>query len=173
MERIGLGVVGLGLVVWGCAGGAEPATPAKASAPPPAATPAPAPPPPATAASTEVMEDEPPPAPKKKELPPVEFGPNLSVEQAIAAVPQGYDRQNIEPTRLSEPLIDFSNYEGCKLGSSQHFRIRVAVWDGRAVGIDIETQPRNDALAQCLRSRVEQARWRDKVQSLETTEVSF
>jgi hypothetical protein len=148
------------------------ATPAPAAAPVEQPAPTAEPDETKTAAASQPA-DAPREASSKPAPPAVEFADNLSVEQAIAAVPQGYDRVNLEPARMAEPLMEFSIYEACKLAPAQHFRIRVAVWEGRAVGVDVETQPRNETLSQCLRTRVQQLQWRDKVPSLETTEVSF
>jgi hypothetical protein len=98
------------------------------------------------------------------------FPENASVDQATAAVPKGTARANIDPDRLAEPLQQQSVYEPCKVGS-QHFKVRVAVWGGQAVGVDVTTS--NKKLAECVDKQVRAIKWPDKVKSLNTVEFSF
>jgi hypothetical protein len=102
-----------------------------------------------------------------------QFTPGMSVNDAINAVPQGIPRVNIDPETLSGPLKDQSLYEPCKLAGSQHFTLKVAVWDGRTVGIDLKTQPNNETVAECIKQQVLQLEWPDRVKSLNTVEFSF
>lgn len=100
------------------------------------------------------------------------FSDSMSVDEAIDAVPPNADRLNIEQERLAEPLQKPELYEPCKLGSG-HFKARVAVWNGRAVGVDVETQPKSPALAKCIDTQIRQVEWSDKVRSLNTVEYSY
>jgi hypothetical protein len=108
-------------------------------------------------------EKEPPPEPQ--------FEPGMSVSQAINAVPPGIERVNIEPEELARPLADPKLYEPCKLKPSDHFKVRVAIWDGRAVGMDVEAKNQN--LAACIRRQIEGITWREKAKSLNTVEYQF
>jgi len=101
-----------------------------------------------------------------------EFKPGMSVEEAINAVPPGMERANIEQEALAKPLMDPKVYEPCKLGNA-HFKLKVAVWDGKAVGIDLTTTPKNDKLAECLKNQIGQLEWPDKVKSLNTVEYQL
>jgi len=101
-----------------------------------------------------------------------EFTENMSVSDAIKAVPPNAERLEIEEDRLAEPLADGNLYEPCKLGNG-HFKARVAVWNGRAVGVDIETSPQNPQLARCLDQKIRELKWSDKVRSLNTVEYSY
>jgi hypothetical protein len=101
-----------------------------------------------------------------------EFTESMSVREAIKAVPPHADRLEIEEDRLAEPLADGEVYEPCKLGNG-HFKARVAVWNGRAVGVDIETSPQNPQLARCIDQRIRELKWADKVRSLNTVEYSY
>jgi hypothetical protein len=101
------------------------------------------------------------------------FTPGMSVEEAIAAVPSTAQRIHIEEEALAEPLKAPEVYEPCKLKGHEHFSIRVAVWQGRAVGLDITTKPVNAELASCLRTAIERLEWKDKVQSLNTVEFNY
>lgn len=100
------------------------------------------------------------------------FEPGMSVEQAISAVPQSGQRLEIEQEILSEPLLNPALYEPCKLRASDHFTVRVAVWNGKAVGLDVTTKPKNEKLASCLREQITALEWREKVASLNTVEYS-
>lgn len=100
------------------------------------------------------------------------FTPDMSVEQAQAAIPVGTERQNIEQEALGRPLQEPGVFDSCKVGNAR-FKVRVAVWNGKAVGVDLETTPKNPALAECLKARVRELTWPDKVRSLNTVEYSF
>lgn len=96
-----------------------------------------------------------------------------SVNDAVNAIPQGFERVTIEQEALDLPLLNPEFYKPCKLSPSQHFEIKYAVWDGRAVGLDIKTTPNNKNAETCLRSLVSKNVWRDKVKSLNISTVTF
>jgi hypothetical protein len=104
-------------------------------------------------AETEAMaEDEAPPAPaaeepdasgdapkkegakkeEPKDAPPPDptFTPDMTVDQAIAAVPSGIERMNIEQDALGQPLQQPGVFDACKPGSA-HFKVKVAIWNGK------------------------------------------
>ena len=97
----------------------------------------------------------------------------MSVNDAINAIPQGFERITIEQEALDQPLLDHEVYKPCKLAASQHFEIKFAIWDGRAVGLDIKTMPANKTVENCLRDLVKKNVWRDKVHSLNISTVQF
>jgi hypothetical protein len=99
-----------------------------------------------------------------------EFPEDASVEQAINAIPPGVERVNVEQDVLAEPLQKPEVYEPCKVGG-QHFKLKVAVWNGRAVGIDVDTK--NAALASCIKEQVRALKWAKKVRSLNTIEFGL
>jgi hypothetical protein len=157
----------LSFLLAGCGGSkpppAEPVAEAPAETPPPAEPKADVPP----------AEEEAPPKEKPgANVPDPEFKENGSVDEAIKAVPQGTPRLNIETEALSKPLMDGKLYEPCKLGSAR-FKVRVAVWNGKAVGIDLTTTPNNPKLVECLKGRIREVTWDDKVKSLNTVEYQF
>jgi hypothetical protein len=159
----------LALLVAGCGGGSEPPpmTPAAEAAP---ATPPPPPVPPTDAADEAVPKEEP-----KPEKPPVaepQFTEGMSVADAIKAVPQGMERANIDQETLGKPLQDFAVYEPCKPGTA-HVKMKIAVWDGKAVGLDVTSTPKNDKLVSCVKDRLKGLTWQAKVKSLNTVEYSF
>lgn len=101
------------------------------------------------------------------------FTPGMSVAEAESAVPSTVQRVHIEEEALAEPLKAPEVYEPCKLKGHEHFSIRVAVWQGRAVGLDITTKPANAELQSCLRTQIERIEWKDKVESLNTVEFNY
>jgi hypothetical protein len=105
-------------------------------------------------------------------VPDPEFKEGGSVDDAIKAVPQGTPRLNVETEALSKPLMESSLYEPCKLGTA-HFKVKVAVWNGKAVGIDLTTTPKNPKLGDCIKERIRGVTWDDKVKSLNTVEYQF
>ena len=113
----------------------------------------------------------------KTEKKPVAIEPTFkddgSVEDAIAAVPQGTPRVNVEQESLAKPLMDEDLYKPCKMSPNQRFKVRVAIWDGKAVGIDLTATPKNDKAVACIKQQVQGITWRDKVKSLNTVEYQF
>ncbi len=98
------------------------------------------------------------------------FEDGMSVDQAMEAA-RGTERLNIEQEALGAPLTRPELYEPCKLTAADHFDLRVAVWEGRAVGIDLDmTDGKKKA---CLIEQIKQVRWKDKVKSLNTVEYSM
>jgi hypothetical protein len=98
------------------------------------------------------------------------FPEDASVAQAMAKVPQGTSRANIDPERLGESLQNEAVYAPCNVGG-QHFKVHVAVWNGRAVGVDVTTP--NKKLAACIDKQIRAIEWKDKVRSLNTVEYSM
>ena len=100
------------------------------------------------------------------------YSDSRTVEEAIKAVPSGAERLNMDQDALGEPLKDMKVYEPCKPGTA-HAKIRVAVWEGKAVGVDVETTPKNQKLAECINQQIRQLTWKDSVPSLNTIEFGF
>jgi hypothetical protein len=153
-----------------CGGSTPPAEDPSTVSPTPKATATPLPAPPSD-------EDTPKPdaesaKPQKEE--PIEptFTPDMSVEDAIKAIPQSAERVNVDQETLSKPLQEESLYAPCKPGAA-HFTLRVAVWRGKAVAIDLSTTPKNPKLAECLKGRLRDLTWPVKVPSLNTVEYSM
>jgi hypothetical protein len=118
-------------------------------------------------------EPEPEPEEPKPAAPEPEFTEGMSVNEAINAVPQGTTRVNMDQDELSAPLTKFELYEPCKPKPNQHFKVKVAVWMGKAVGVDVTTDPKNDKLAECLKEQIRTVEWKDPVPSLNTVEYGF
>lgn len=150
----------VGLLLIGC-GGAAAGQPAPAPAP---VVPAPAPAP--QEEPTPVVEEEPPSAAP-------EFTEGMSVDEAINVVPQGSERANLDMAALAHPISDMKLYEPCGAKPNDHVKIRIAVWDGRAVGIDAVATPTNAKLVECVKEQIRTVQWRDREKSLNTVEFAF
>jgi len=121
---------------------------------------------------TATAEEAAPKKTPKEEIVEPTFTPDMSVEDAIKAIPQSAERMNVDQETLSKPLQEESLYAPCKPGTS-HFTFRIAVWRGKAVAIDMSTTPKNPKLAECLKGRIREITWPAKVPSLNTVEYSM
>lgn len=161
----------MGLIA--CGGGAASAPPAET--------------PPATASATEkastdnlqasaepasAATPEPEPSKAKAAPPKIEFPPHASVDAAMKAIPQGGPRMNMADDALRKPLLDLKRYDGCKVPRSTRVNMTVAVYDGAAVGLDLNVKPKNAKIEECIDGVVRSMTW-DKVQSLNTVSVNF
>ncbi len=172
MPRAWLLVSGLSALIVGACGGSQPPPEDAASADESAeAPPAPAPDE-ATPDDDAAEEGAAEPKPEKEEPKDPEFKENGTVAEAIAAVPVGTKRLNIEQEALAKPLQDFALYEPCKPGNG-HFKFSVAVWNGKAVGLDMSSTPKNPKLEECIKGRIRELTWPDKVRALNTVEYQF
>lgn len=152
-----------------CGGSAPPTVDPSTVSPTPAAT--------ATASATTPPDDTAPKpdaesAPPKEEVVEPTFTPDMSVDDAIKAIPQSAERVNVDQETLSKPLQEESLYAPCKPGAA-HFTLRIAVWRGKAVAIDLTTNPKSPKLAECLKGRIRDLTWSVKVPSLNTVEYSM
>jgi hypothetical protein len=161
----------LGIFLLACGGSEPPAQSPDAEAAPPIEAAPPSPPP----APVEPAADAPPkeePKPEKPAVAEPQFTDGMSVAEAVKAVPQGAERANIDNETLGKPLQDFAVYEPCKPGSTK-VKLKIAVWDGKAVGIDVTTTPKNDKLAACVKDRIKGLTWQAKVKSLNTVDYAL
>ncbi len=97
----------------------------------------------------------------------------MSVEEAITAVPQGTTRENVDQEELGKPLMNEDLYKPCKIAPSNHFKVRIAVWEGKAVGMDVTATPKNPKLEDCVKEQIKTVTWKQKVKSLNTVEYQF
>jgi hypothetical protein len=159
----------LGLFMLAC-GGTEPPPESPPTPEPVRPTVESSPPPKAGEGADDTPKEE-----SKAEKPPAvepQFADGMSVADAIKAVPQGAERANIDQETLSKPIQEFSVYEPCKPGS-EHIKMKIAVWDGKAVGMDITATPKNDKLVACVKEQIKNLTWKAHVKSLNTVEYSF
>ncbi len=155
----------LGLFFLACGGSQPPAEPPEAA---PLEV-APEPPKPVEPVAEEPKE-EPKPAATAVEEP--QFTDGMSVADAEKAVPRGAERANIDQETMSKPIQDVDVYEPCKPGSAK-VKLKIAVWGGKPVGIDVTTTPKNDKLVACITERIKGLTWQARVKSLNTVEYSF
>jgi hypothetical protein len=167
-------LLAVSLALSACAGSAQPAQPpegdtleSSANAPAVSAESSE----PAEGSSTEAAPGDPPAAPESSSAEPA-FTENMSVAEAQKAVPRGVDRANLDPETLSKPLQNLELYESCKAGTAK-VKLAVAVWNGKAVGVDVTTTPKNDALSECVKRKIRELTWDKKVKTLNTVEYQF
>ena len=169
-ELVWFSWVGVLLVGCGCACGGA-AAPAEAPVAEPEAPAADTPSEP-KAETAEAAEPKPEPKPEKASAAEPVFTDGMSVAEAVKAVPQGMERANIDQETLSKPIQDFALYEPCKPGSAR-LTLKIAVWEGRAVGIDVTSSPKNDKLVACVKDRIKGLKWQAKVKSLNTVDYQL
>ncbi len=130
-------------------------------------------PPPAPSADDATPNADAESKPKKDDVAPEPtFTDDMTVEQAITAIPQGTERVNVDQETLSKPLQEESLYAPCKAGNT-HFTFKIAIWRGKAVAIDLTTTPKNPKLSECLKTQIRAITWPAKVPSLNTVEYSM
>ena len=167
----------LGLFVQACCSCPQPAeAPESVESPPAVAAPvAPEPKPAAEPVAAPEAPKEAPkeePKPEKPAAPEPQFSDGMSVADAIKAVPVGSERANIDQETLSKPIQEFELYEPCKPGTA-HIKMKIAVWDGKAVGLDVTSTPKNDKLIACVKQQIKTVTWKAHVKSLNIIEYSF
>ena len=136
----------------------------------PKAEPEPAPTPAAEPAAAAPPKEEPKPA--KPAVAEPAFTDGMSVADAIKAVPQGAERANSDQETLAIPIQNPDVYEPCKPGPVR-IKLKIAVWDGKAVGLDVAATPKNDKVAACVREQILKLSWKARVKSLNIVEYSF
>lgn len=117
---------------------------------------------------------EPAPAPEEpasSERKKPEFTEGMGVDAAIAAVPEDYQYIGLDQDVLAKPLTQLDTYKECKVKTSDKFKVRIAVWDGKVVGANVTSH--NKALAQCIDGVVRKLEYKDRVESINTVEYSF
>jgi hypothetical protein len=112
---------------------------------------------------------EPEPQPEAEPKEP-EFKPGMTVNEAISAVPSHYEYVGIEQEVLAKPLQNLDTFKDCKLTQNDHFKVKLAIWDGRVVGADVNAQP---AKKECIDRVARTIEYKEKVKSINTVELSF
>jgi hypothetical protein len=100
-----------------------------------------------------------------------EFTEGMTVDAAIAAVPEDYEYIGLDQDVLAKPLAQLDTYQECKVKQSDKFKVRIAVWDGKVVGANVTSH--NKVLAQCIDGVVRKLEYKDRVESINTVEYSF
>src|SRR5438045_73466 len=86
-----------------------------------------------------------------------------------AAGPDSAERANTDQETLSMPIQDPNVYEPCKPGAAR-IKMKIAVWDGKAVGLDVTSTPKNEKLVSCIKDQIKKLSWKAHVKSLNTVE---
>lgn len=85
--------------------------------------------------------------------------PDVGVDAAIKLVPSQIPQGHLSKSSLESPLKDPTRYERCAIPSSTRVAIRVAVYDGQAIGVDVRSNPNTPALDFCVDRIVRQTTW--------------
>ena len=80
----------------------------------------------------------------------------MSVNDAIAAVPSHYEYVQIDQEVLAKPLQNLDTFKECKVTQNDHFKVKLAVWDGKVVGADVSAPP---AKKECIDRVVRATVW--------------
>jgi hypothetical protein len=99
-----------------------------------------------------------------------EFKPGMSVNEAIAAVPSHYEFVGIEQEVLAKPLQNLDTFKECKVTQNDHFKVKLAVWDGKVVGADVTAAP---AKKECIDRVVRAIEYKEREKSINTVEYAF
>ena len=99
------------------------------------------------------------------------FTPGMSVAEATEAIPNSAEFSGLDVETLSRPLHEPEIFAPCKLKPHHHFTLKVAVWDGRAVGVDVKST--NKSLAVCVAEQVREQTWPQRVKSLNTVDYKY
>ena len=103
------------------------------------------------------------------ELAKPEFREGMSVDEAIKAVPSGYDYVGLDQEVLERPLRDPATYEPCKNFQNYRFKVRLAIWNGKVVGMDLTAPP---AIKDCVAEQIWKIEYPDKVESINTIDYA-
>lgn len=118
----------------------------------------------------EAQEEEAEPAPPSQKP---TFEPGMSVDEATNAAPFALNAAEVDVAELEKPLMSSGIGSACSIPSSQKYKMKVAVYEGRAVGIDVSTTPASDAKEACIREQIEAITWDVQEESINLVELSF
>lgn len=102
-----------------------------------------------------------------------QFEPGMSVEEASSTAPFAVNAVEVPILELEAPLMKSSLYKPCSIPSTQKYKVRAAVYQGKAVGIDVTTEPANEKVEACVREQVEAVEWSVNEKSINIVELSF
>jgi hypothetical protein len=76
--------------------------------------------------------------------------PHTGVAAALAAVPKGVRTGDLDKNVLEAPLRDRARFERCRVPKTTRVQIDAVIYNGAAVGVDVSSDPPNDALDYCI-----------------------
>jgi hypothetical protein len=85
--------------------------------------------------------------------------PQAGVAAALAAVPKGVAVGHLDRDALEGPLRDRTRYERCRIPKTTETRIDAVIYAGAALGVDVQTIPRNRPLEFCVEQIVRETSW--------------
>lgn len=101
------------------------------------------------------------------------FEAGMSVDEATNAAPFAVNAVEVDLAELEKPLMSSGIGSACSIPSSQKYKVKVAVYEGKAVGIDVTTMPASEAKEACIRQQIEGMSWGVQEESINLVELTF
>jgi hypothetical protein len=89
----------------------------------------------------------------------IDVHPDSGVDAAIKLVPSKIPQGRLSKEILTSPLKDPARFERCAIPPTTRVAIRVAVYNGQAIGVDVRSNPNTPALDFCVDRIVRQTTW--------------
>jgi hypothetical protein len=86
----------------------------------------------------------------------IDAPPQAGVDAAIKAVPSSVPVGTLSQRALEEPLRDRARFDHCRIPYGTHGEIAAVVYNGSALGVDVQTKPNDRALNFCIERTVRQ-----------------
>ncbi len=109
----------------------------------------------------EAAEDEDEP---KKQMKEPEFTGSMSQNEALNAA-QGASDEHV-PEDLFTGQLNPEVFAECKVPGNVKVTLKLAVWDGRTVGVTVKVTPKNKKIETCLDSVARKIEWKEKAKSI-------
>jgi hypothetical protein len=102
----------------------------------------------------------------------IDTPPQAGVDAAIKAVPGSIPVGTLSKRALEEPLRDRTRFNHCRIPYGTHGEIAAVVYNGAALGVDVQTKPNDRALNFCIERTVRQMTWVKEL-AVNKVKVSF
>jgi hypothetical protein len=102
----------------------------------------------------------------------IDAPPHSGVDAAIKAVPTTIPVGTLTQSQLEGPLRDRARFEHCRIPYGTHGEIAALVYNGAALGVDVNTKPNDRALNFCIERTVRQITWVKEL-AVNKVKVSF
>jgi hypothetical protein len=89
----------------------------------------------------------------------IDVRPDTGVDAAIKLVPTKIPVGHLSKETLTSPLKDAARFARCAIPPTTRVAIRVAVYNGQAIGVDVRSNPNTPALDFCVDRVVRQTTW--------------
>jgi hypothetical protein len=89
----------------------------------------------------------------------IDSRPGTSVDAAIKAIPSQIPMGHLSREVLESPLTDPARFARCGIPRTTRVDISVAVYNGQAIGVDVQSIPSNRAIDFCVERVARQTTW--------------